>query len=304
MIEEITGQVVEDPSRTLSQLGVDSIELLRVAMRLEDRLARPVSLADVMDGSSIGMIASKLRSNITQESKPLISLHSPDCVTSRALFCIPGVGGTVFSFQSILDGLPPLLPVYGLPYPGVGGVRKPLRRIEDLAENFVEIVRRTGMKKISIAGYSLGGFVGFELARLLQRENFEVRLLVVDAPVSLLPRRQWAGGRLASKAEVRVRLQNVLPESLHGIINSKRRSSMLSLRRVIAASFAAWRAYDPEPLDIDLTLIRSVESLKEEPSADRSLGWAQTCPIAADQDDSRWSSRRLPGRVDGPRPGY
>jgi amino acid adenylation domain-containing protein len=275
VIEEITGQVVEDPSRTLSQLGVDSIELLRVAMRLEDRLARPVSLADVMDGSSIGMIASKLRSNIMQESKPLISLHSPDCVTSRALFCIPGVGGTVFSFQSILNGLPPLLPVYGLPYPGVGGVRKPLRRIEDLAENFVEIVRRTGMKKISIAGYSLGGFVGFELARLLQRENFEVRLLVVDAPVSLLPRRQWAGGRLASKAEVRVRLQNVLPESLHGIINSKRRSSMLSLRRVIAASFAAWRAYNPKPLDIDLTLIRSVESLKEEPSAGRSLGWEQ-----------------------------
>ena len=117
--------------------------------------------------------------------------------------------------------------------------------------------------------------MGFELARLLQRENFEVRLLVVDAPVSLLPRRQWAGGRLANKAEIRVRLQNVLPESLHGIINSKRRSSMLSLRRVIAASFAAWRAYDPEPLDIDLTLIRSVDSLKEEPSTDRSLGWEQ-----------------------------
>ncbi|MFB0984655.1 MAG: AMP-binding protein [Phycisphaerales bacterium] len=275
VIEEITGQVVEDPSRTLSQLGVDSIELLRMAMRLEDRLARPVSLADVMDGSSIGMIASKLRSNITQESEPMISLHSPDCVTSRALFCIPGVGGTVFSFQSILDGLPPMLPVYGLPYPGVGGLRKPLRRIEDLAVSFGEIVRRTGMKKISIAGYSLGGFVGFELARLLQREGLEVRLLVVDAPVSSLPRRRWAGGRLASKAELRVRLQNVLPESLHGIVNSKRRSSMLSLRRVIAASFAAWRAYDPEPLDIDLTLIRSVESLKEDSSADRSLGWEQ-----------------------------
>ncbi len=272
-VEEITGQVIRDPSRTLSQLGVDSIELLRLAIRLEERLARPISLPDVMDGSNIRMIASKIRSDIKRESQPLISLHSPDCVTSRALFCIPGVGGTVFSFQSLLDGLPATLPVFGLPYPGAGGIRKPLRRIEDLATSFGEIVRRTGMKRISIAGYSLGGFVGFELARILQRENFEVRLLVVDAPVYSLPRRQWSGGRLVGKAELRVRLQNVLPEALHGIVNSKRRSSMASLRRVIASSFAAWRAYDPTPLDIDLTLVRSVDSLKTELTAGRSLGW-------------------------------
>jgi thioesterase domain-containing protein/acyl carrier protein len=272
-IEEITGSAIHDPARTLSQLGVDSIELLRLAMRLEDRLARPVSLSDVMDGSNIRTIAAKIRSGITRESEPLVSLHSPDCLTSRALFCIPGVGGTVFSFQTLLDGLPESLPVYGLPYPGVGGSRKPLRRIEDLAACFAEMVRRTEMKKISIVGYSLGGFVGFELARILQRENVEVRLLVVDAPVSSLPRRQWTGGKLASKAELRVRLQNVLPESLHGIVNSKRRSSMASLRRVIASSFAAWRAYDPKPLDIDLTLIRSADSLKSDPSTDPTLGW-------------------------------
>jgi thioesterase domain-containing protein/acyl carrier protein len=274
-VEEITGRVIHDSSSTLSQLGVDSIELLRLAMRLEDRLARPISLSDVMDGSDIQMIASRIRSDIKRESSPLTSLHSPDCQTSRALFCIPGVGGTVFSFQSLLDGLPETLPVYGLPYPGVGGVRKPLRRIEELAACFGEIVRRTGMKRISIAGYSLGGFVGFELARILQREDLEVRLLVVDAPVSSLPRRQWSGGRLVSKAELRVRLQNVLPESLHGIVNAKGRSSMASLRRVIASSFAAWRAYDPKPLDIDLTLIRSADSLKADPSVDRSLGWAE-----------------------------
>ena len=272
-VEEITGQVIKDPSRTLSQLGVDSIELLRLAIRLEERLARPISLPDVMDGSNIRTIASKIRSDIKRESQPLISLYSPDCVTSRALFCIPGVGGTVFSFQSLLDGLPETLPVFGLPYPGAGGMRKPLRRIEDLATGFGEIVRRTGMKRISIAGYSLGGFVGFELARILQRENFEVRLLVVDAPVSSLPRRQWSGGRLVGKAELRVRLQNVLPEALHGIVNSKRQSSMASLRRVIASSFAAWRAYDPTPLDIDLTLVRSADSLKTEATSDHSLGW-------------------------------
>ena len=274
-VEEITGRVIHDSSSTLSQLGVDSIELLRLAMRLEDRLARPISLSDVMDGSDIQMIASRIRSDIKRESSPLTSLHSPDCQTSRALFCIPGVGGTVFSFQSLLDGLPETLPVYGLPYPGVGGVRKPLRRIEELAACFGEIVRRTGMKRISIAGYSLGGFVGFELARILQREDLEVRLLVVDAPVSFLPRRQWSGGRLVSKAELRVRLQNVLPESLHGIVNAKGRSSMASLRQVIASGFAAWRAYDPKPLDIDLTLIRSADSLKADPSVDRSLGWAE-----------------------------
>ncbi|MDE0889797.1 MAG: hypothetical protein OSA40_10105, partial [Phycisphaerales bacterium] len=55
--------------------------------------------------------------------------------------------------------------------------------------------------------------------------------------------------------------------------NSKRRSSMASLRRVIASSFSAWRAYDPKPLDIDLTLIRSADSLKSDPSTDPTLGW-------------------------------
>ena len=275
-VEETSGRVVRDDSMTLGDLGFDSIELLRLSIRLEDLFARPVHLDAIITTASLSEIGAAIRDDIQLEAKEIVELRQPSSVTSRGVFYIPGVGGTVFSFLSLLDGIPPSIPVFGLPYPGIGGSRTPLRSIEEMATHFAKSILGTGVKYPCLVGYSLGGFVGFEVARNLRELGVEPKLVVVDAPISHLPRkRKWAGGKIVTRAELRVRLADVLPDAMAAIMTGKDGRRITSLRRVIAGSFAAWRAYLPRPLDTDLTLVRSRDDIRETERDDLTLGWTE-----------------------------
>ena len=259
---------------TLGDLGIDSIELLRLSIRLEDLFSRPVHLESLVTTASLSEIGVAIGDDIQTEAKDIVELRQPASVTSRGVFCIPGVGGTVFSFLALLDGLPTSIPVFGLPYPGIGGSRAPLRSIEAMAKHFATSILSTGLKHPCLVGYSLGGFVGFEIARNLREFGLEPKLVVIDAPLSHLPRkRKWSGGKIVTRAELRVRLADVLPDAMVGMMTGKDGRRIASLRRVIAGSFAAWRTYLPRPLDLDLTLVRSRDDIQENEGADATLGW-------------------------------
>ncbi|MCP4836108.1 MAG: AMP-binding protein, partial [Phycisphaera sp.] len=132
-VEEISGRRLNSRSMTLSEVGIDSIELLRLSIRLENLFSRPVHLESLVATASLSEIAAVIRDDIQLESKEIVELRPPEAHTNRSVFCVPGVGGTVFSFLALLDGIPTSIPVNGLPYRGIGGSRPPLRSIEEMA---------------------------------------------------------------------------------------------------------------------------------------------------------------------------
>ena len=283
--QKVTAQREIDPTAALRTQGLDSLDLLRLAVDLERALGRPVSLSDLLTDASVESIAAVIAGDFHREAEPLVILRSgsKDCRTG--VYCIPGVGGTVFSFNRILGGLPSWCPVYGLPYPGISGDREPLRRVEDLADALVESSISMLPRCPVLVGYSFGGFVAFEVARRIIERGHEPVVMVIDAaPESLALYR----GGLGTLRNWKLRLTNVLPESIAKLARHNSSFAMKQLRSVVAASFEAIRHYEPESLDVPVHLLRTSQTDFSPFDDIEDLGWRRL--------SSRVTVDHLPGR--------
>ena len=273
-IADVAGHAVVEPGRSIRDLGIDSLDLLRLAIELENRVARPVRLVDVLEGGSAAAIAGRIAEDIDREDADLVNLQPGSSSRSRTLYCVPGVGGTVFSFQSILDGLPSWLPVQGLPYPGTAGRVDPLKRVELIGKRFAERILAEGGPPIAILGYSLGGFVAFEAARTLLDHGVGCPIIVIDSAPAGLPSRRSFAARVTSAKDWKMRFRNVLPDGIINRLGGGGNKAIQSLRGVVAAGFEAMRFYAPEPAPIDVVLVRTTET-DFGPVADQfDLGWS------------------------------
>ncbi|MCP4835748.1 MAG: AMP-binding protein [Phycisphaera sp.] len=274
-ITAIAGRPVSDPKQSIRDLGVDSLDLLRLAIELENRVARPVRLVDVLEGGSAAAITMRIADDIDREDAEIVTLQPGSAGPSRTLFCVPGVGGTVFSFQAILDGLPSWLPVKGLPYPGTAGRVAPIKRVEQIARLFAERMRHDGSPPSAILGYSLGGFVAFETARILLEEHgVECPVIVIDSAPAGLPSRKSFAARVTSASDWKMRFRNVLPAGILDRLGGGG-TALQSLRGVVAAGFEAMRFYSPAPGTIDVVLIRTTETDFGPVAGIPDLGWAE-----------------------------
>jgi medium-chain acyl-[acyl-carrier-protein] hydrolase len=128
------------------------------------------------------------------------------------LFCFPYGGGAAYLFRNWGDELAPGIEVCPVDFPGHGRrFREPLARrldllVEDLADRLV--ARLDG--PFAFFGHSLGGLVGFELARLIRRNQGREPLhLFVSATLAPDQARRWAPMHTLADAEFRARLRDL-----------------------------------------------------------------------------------------------
>ncbi len=280
----ITSRKIDLEAGLRSQ-GLDSLDLLRLAIELEETLGRPIPLSGILTDASVQSIAAAIAEDLHRESESLVLLQPGAEKCRTGVLCIPGVGGTVFSFDPMIEGLPSWCPVYGLPYPGISGDRQALSRVEDLADRLVESSISILPKRPILVGYSFGGFVAFEFARRVIERGHDPIVVVIDAaPVSLALYRTGLG-RLRNW---KLRLANVLPDSIAKRAGLNGSSAMKHLRSVVAASFEAIRHYSPTPLDVPVTLLRTMETDFSPFQEVEDLGWRKLTP--------RVTVDSLPGR--------
>ncbi|MCP4740673.1 MAG: AMP-binding protein [Actinomycetales bacterium] len=259
-----------DPEIGLRSQGLDSLDLLRLAIDLEKVLGRPLPLSEMLSNASVRSITKAIAQDLHREAQPTITLRQGVERCRTGVLCIPGVGGTVFSFDRILDGLPPWCPVYGLPYPGISGDRKPLSRVGDLADALVESSLPELPKNPVLVGYSFGAFVAFEFSRRIKERGFEPIMVAIDASPASLAFYKGEFGRLR---QWKLKLANVMPESIARRTGFRSSFAMKQLRSVVAASFEAIRHYEPEPLDVPVHLLRTTKTDFSPFDKNEDLGW-------------------------------
>ena len=100
------------------------------------------------------------------------------------LFCAAGTGGNVLNLRRLALHLGERQPFYGLQTRGVvGHAEIPHGRVEEIArESLADLRRLRPSGPYYLAGYSAGGAVAYEMARMLSREGESVgALLLLDA---------------------------------------------------------------------------------------------------------------------------
>ncbi|MFJ4971527.1 alpha/beta fold hydrolase [Streptomyces sp. NPDC088755] len=96
------------------------------------------------------------------------------------VYCVHPVSGSPFCYAELAARLDPGSPVFGFEAPGFDGIGEPARSIRELAEVHTATLRAARPHgPYRLLGWSLGGVVAFEMARLLAAGGEEVPLLVV-----------------------------------------------------------------------------------------------------------------------------
>ncbi|WP_432249549.1 alpha/beta fold hydrolase [Streptomyces sanyensis] len=96
------------------------------------------------------------------------------------LYCIHPVSGSPYCYSGLVNALDPRRPAFGLEAPGFDGESEPAGSIAELAERHAATLldaRPEG--PFLLLGWSLGGVLAYETARLLTAAGREVPLVVV-----------------------------------------------------------------------------------------------------------------------------
>jgi aspartate racemase len=148
--------------------------------RIETDLGARLPLATLFERPTIRSLARAIeqRGGTRTEWRSLVRIHSRGA--HRPLFCVHPVGGNVLAYRDLARRLGPDVPCYGLQSAGLDGITPPLTSVEEMARRYLEDVRSVQPHgPYQLCGFSFGGLVAFEMARLLREQSEEIGLLAL-----------------------------------------------------------------------------------------------------------------------------
>ncbi|MCG8603939.1 AMP-binding protein [bacterium] len=160
-------------------LGGDSLLAVELLLKIEKTFKRSFPVEIIFQAPTIRQLGELINNQGEKTfSGPLFQLQNKG--DQPPLFLIPGADSNVISFRQLAYHLDADRPIYGLKYPGLDGKQEPLRRIEDMATEFVsEMLRVQPQGPYYLCGRCIGGMVVYEIARQLLNADREIAMLVM-----------------------------------------------------------------------------------------------------------------------------
>ena len=197
-------------------LGGNSLLAVRLMARIQHQFGRNLPLATLLQGGTIAQLADWMRQETTPDWSPLVAIQPHG--EKRPFFCVPGAGGNVVYLNSLARNLGTEQPFYGLQAKGLDAQSDPHYSVEEMAAYYLEAIRTVQPEgPYLLGGHSLGGWVAFEIAQLLQRQGETVDLVaIIDTAVPELATHEtdpnWDNARWI--VELAHRIQHLLNPDL------------------------------------------------------------------------------------------
>ncbi|MEY9994431.1 acyl-CoA synthetase (AMP-forming)/AMP-acid ligase II/thioesterase domain-containing protein [Streptomyces sp. V4I8] len=159
-------------------LGGTSLDILRLRSKVAQRLDAPgLQVIDLLTAPTVRTLAARLaertRPGAPKAYDPLVPMQPSG--TKTPLFCVhPGVG-EVLVFVNLAKYFTGDRPFYALRARGFNEGEKPFVTFEEMVDTYVTAIRaRQPHGPYAIAGYSYGGAVAFEIAKVLESQGERV----------------------------------------------------------------------------------------------------------------------------------
>lgn len=174
--------------------GGNSLLSVQLMARINQTFGVDIPLRGIFEHPTIAGLAAcieRARDGSTEASPAANAGVSPIVIPLRAtgtrvpLFCFAPAGGTAHPYYALMHFLGEDQPVYALQDPSLAFPRKPCASIEEMAACYAEAIRTVQPGgPYCLFGWSFGGLVAFETARLLMQHGASVPLLaVLDTPM-------------------------------------------------------------------------------------------------------------------------
>ena len=161
------------------ELGGHSLLAARLMHRIEQSLGQRLPLAALLQAPTVEQLSALLRQEKWSSSWSSLVAIQPEG-SRPPFFCVHGVGGNVVGFRDLARHLGADQPFYALQPQGLDGKRECLTSIPEMAERYMQEIRRVQPEgPYRIGGYSFGGLVAYEMAQQLEARGEEVALLAL-----------------------------------------------------------------------------------------------------------------------------
>lgn len=276
------------------ELGGDSISAVKLVAEMEQTFDVQLPISALFHAQTIETVARVITQKKTQWS-PIVPLNDAALAVNalnenqntdsegtseykKPLFIVHAIGGMLYGFEKLTFSMPENQPVYGIQAYGFEENQAAFTDIKAMANYYVQSLKQYQEKgPYQIAGFSFGGLVAFEMARILKAQDEDISFLCLmdtympnkylvretnDAEVlhnfveknfGKLPR----GFIRKFKGLDRETLVDAVEEELKGTI---KRSLLYSVLDTSVGFNKMLVNYQPEPLDVDAFLIRPTDT--------------------------------------------
>jgi len=217
--------------------------------------------------------------------------------SERPFFCVHPVSGNVLCYRALARRLGAQQPFYALQARGIDDGQEPQTQVEAMAADYLEAVRTVQSHgPYLLGGWSMGGLIAFEMARQLQEQGVEVRLLALFDTKALNAEGESEvtdDGSLLASFGLHLGLSPEQLQDAADALSPAHTEDYLSLLldhakaasiiphdmslarfrqqfRVFDANVRAARSYQPKDLPAGIALFRAAERSS---GSDQTLGW-------------------------------
>lgn len=169
----------------LDRFGADGRTLAAIRDRVSSRFGVTITERSFYSPSVLAALVEAERGDTlvrtVQPAEQAQLIRLADGPADRApLVCVPAVSGSAATYVGLARGLEGLRQVHGFQAPGLDQGQHPVNRVERLAEHVVAALREYQPHgPYHLLGWSMGGLVAFETARLLTARGQAVPFLAV-----------------------------------------------------------------------------------------------------------------------------
>nr|VFK31688.1 MAG: Acyl transferase domain-containing protein [Candidatus Kentron sp. MB]VFK75612.1 MAG: Acyl transferase domain-containing protein [Candidatus Kentron sp. MB] len=250
------------------ELGGDSMTAVQLIARLRDALGKDLPVGSLLDTPTIATLAEKLETKGAIDHASIPSLLVEMQKGNDAIppfFLIHPVGGHIYFYRDLVQGLGDDLPVYAIRARGMEEGETQHTSVEAMAADYLNAVRaRQSHGPYRLGGASFGGMVAFEMARQLHGAGEEVSVLaMIDTPgPGFMPTRLFGEERSSEPSEQEAR-RLILKEMQ--ILDEKESISgpdLQHIHQIFEINEAAMFAYRPQPWPGRILLFRALEPIR------------------------------------------
>jgi amino acid adenylation domain-containing protein len=159
-------------------LGGHSLLAMRLLAEIERAFGQRLPVATVFRAQTVEQMADVLSQRSPGPPSSVVTLQPHGL--RPALFVVPGADGNALAYADFARFLGSEQPVHLLQPAGLDGDRKPLERVEAIAEHFIAEIRKVQPRgPYRLVGFCVGGIVAFEIAQQLIASGEEPPLLAL-----------------------------------------------------------------------------------------------------------------------------
>ncbi|SDX33170.1 amino acid adenylation domain-containing protein [Marininema mesophilum] len=286
-------------------LSGDSLKAVKLVSWMEDKFQKKYPLSLLFEYQTVEQLAELIRkrTSVLIDSR-FIPLQPKG--NELPFYCIHPIGGNALPYVQLAKWMGETHPFYTVQAQGLEDDLPPIESIEDMAVNYVKLLQvQQGEGPYRIGGWSFGGTVALEMARILRGMGKEVLLILFDTispgiaaksggldredlinefalvlmrRVGRNPKNPWID-RLGTCSEKQAihrlwseyREENVLPSDLQ-------EDRFWRYYQVFRANSLAYQAYSPQIYDGEIILFRAEEQILEATRDLQRLGWENILP--------------------------